>query len=146
LRTRGDHYSPSVRTRLEAGALQPATAYIDAQRLRTQMKSEWKAALQGIDAIAMPTTPITALPRGSETRTYEDGSTEPVGVALTRFDFAANLLGLPALSVPCATIDGMPVGLQILARPYDDRLVLRIGHAYQKAVGHHPYAPLAPCT
>jgi len=70
-----------------------------------------------------------------------NGVEEDITSAYIRLSIPANLSGLPALSVPCGFHAGLPLGLQIIGRPFDERTVLRVGHAYEGATGHHLERP-----
>lgn len=69
------------------------------------------------------------------------GVDEDITQAYIRLSVPANLSGLPALSVPCGFHAGLPLGLQLLGKPFDERTVLRLGYAYQQATGHHLKRP-----
>ena len=129
-----DRFGPDVLALLEQGRLLPATDYINAQRLRTGMQREFQALWTHVDCLFTPTAPITA-PRIGETTVSIAGETEDVRLATTRFVRAINLLGLPALSVPCG-IDrrGLPIGLQIVGPPFAEALILRVAQAVGQAV------------
>jgi aspartyl-tRNA(Asn)/glutamyl-tRNA(Gln) amidotransferase subunit A len=85
-----------------------------------------------VDALVTPQLPITAPAIGDGTVRI-NGRDEPVPAALTRYTRVFNLTGLPSLSVCCGfSGDGLPIGLQIAARPFDETTALRIGHVYQR--------------
>ncbi len=134
MRERPQDYGEDVRLRLEPGALYPATQFVDAQRLRRRVVDGFLTALAGVDVLVTPTLPMTA-PRipGPKVETPN-----PV----TRFTFPANLAGLPAISLPCGFgTDGLPIGLQIIGRPFDESTVLRAGRAYERATDWHTRRP-----
>jgi aspartyl-tRNA(Asn)/glutamyl-tRNA(Gln) amidotransferase subunit A len=127
---RGD-FGADVLALLDQGRLVPATDYINAQRLRRVMQREFAKVWTSTDCILTPTTPITA-PRIGETTVTIGGQMDDARLASTRFVRGINVLGLPALSVPCGEGENrMPVGLQIIGKPFDEALVLRVGAALE---------------
>ena len=116
---------------LDQGRLVPATDYINAQRLRRTMRSEFNQLWKQVDCLFTPTTPITA-PRIGETTVEIQGQVEDTRLATTRFMRGINVLGLPALSIPCGHGQRkMPIGLQIVGKPFDEATVMRVGAAIQ---------------
>jgi aspartyl-tRNA(Asn)/glutamyl-tRNA(Gln) amidotransferase subunit A len=100
--------------------------------------------LKTCDVLLTPTVPVTA-PRLEETTLKWPGQTESVTAALPRLTRAFNLTGTPALSVPCGfTPGGLPIGLQIAGRAYDEATVLRVGHAYEQAARFRVRRPQEP--
>ena len=141
VRTRPQDYGPLPLHRFRLGLLLRATHYHRAQRVRALMQREFSQALQQVDAIASPTAPIAAPRVGQESARAGDreASVYRLLVLLTR---PYNLTGLPAITVPCGfTERGLPVGLQIAGRLFDDAQVLRIAHAYQQATDWHTRRP-----
>jgi aspartyl-tRNA(Asn)/glutamyl-tRNA(Gln) amidotransferase subunit A len=135
LRTRRAEYGADVRERLSLGAFLSAADYLRGQRARLRIKAEVDAALARLDVLVCATTPIAATPLG-ESEVSVDGETVPVRQGLIRFTRVFNLAGHPAASVPCGfTPAGLPVGLQIVGRPFDEATVLRVADAYQRATG-----------
>src|SRR5262249_54785778 len=105
--------------------------YIQAQRLRRGMQQEFRSLWKEIDCLFTPTTPITA-PRIGVTTVEIKGETEDVRLATTRFMRGINVLGIPALSIPCGKdSQGMPIGLQIVGKEFDEATVLRVGAAME---------------
>ena len=134
LRERGADYTGDVRVFLEAGEVMLATSYIKAMRVRTLIKEAFRAAFEGLDAIVCPTLPATAARVGQDAFTFPSGAQRPVIDAYVGHSAPGNVTGLPALSVPCGfDPDGLPIGLQVLGRPFDEAGVLRIGQAYESA-------------
>ncbi|MBC8449268.1 MAG: aspartyl/glutamyl-tRNA amidotransferase subunit A [Chloroflexi bacterium] len=122
---RPQDYGDDVRERMEPGLLVPAVRYLQAQRARRLIADDFRHALREVDVLLAPTTPIPA-PR------LDEAGTPEVRSSLLRLTSPANLAGLPALSVPCGfTGAGLPVGLQIIGRAFDEATVLRVGHAYE---------------
>ena len=123
----------SPRALLEAGSLIPATAYVNAQRLRTQLIAETREALQHVDVLISPTSPVVA-------PTIEEGDPRFV---LARYIMDFNVTGVPALSLPGGFDSrGLPIGLQIAARHFDEVGLFRVAHAYQQATDWHTRRPL----
>lgn len=142
LREHGDLYTEDVRQALQAGESIPATEYLAARRKRALIRRQWRKLFGEIDVLLAPTVPIAAMDAGKPRVTWPDGVTEGPVEAYIRFSAPANLTGLPALSVPCGfTGAGLPVGLQIVGRPFDEATVLRVGHAYQSAVDLRSWPP-----
>ncbi|MER6396731.1 amidase [Kitasatospora sp. NPDC001603] len=134
LRTVPELYQADVRILLEAGELMTAGDYLRAQRSRTLMREEWARVLAGVDVIAAPTVPTTAVRAGQTTLTWSDGTSEGVADALVRLSAPANITGVPALTVPVGhDAAGLPIGMQLLGRPLGERLLLRVGHAYEQS-------------
>jgi aspartyl-tRNA(Asn)/glutamyl-tRNA(Gln) amidotransferase subunit A len=130
LHRRGD-FGADVIALLDQGRLLPATDYINAQRLRRLCQREWAKVYDHADFIFTPTAPIVAPKIGQATVDIE-GSPEDVRLASTRFVRAINVLGPPALSVPLATDSPLPIGLQIIGKPFAEAAVLalatKLGH------------------
>jgi aspartyl-tRNA(Asn)/glutamyl-tRNA(Gln) amidotransferase subunit A len=128
LKRRGD-FGADVLALLDQGALVPAADYVNAQRLRKLLLTEFHALFRGIDCLLTPTTPITA-PRIGQTEITLDGVTHDTRMLTTRLVRGFNVLGFPALSIPCgASPDGLPIGLQLAARPFEENLLLMLGEA-----------------
>lgn len=131
LRTRASEYGADVRARLLTGQFVLATQYLKAQRARQVLRAEVDAVLASVDALLLPTTPIPA-PRIDEREATVDGVREDVRAWLTRCTRPINLTGHPALSLPCGlTSEGLPVGLQLVGRHFDEATLLRLGRAYE---------------
>jgi aspartyl-tRNA(Asn)/glutamyl-tRNA(Gln) amidotransferase subunit A len=123
-----------VRTSLRAGDLIRAVDYIEAQRARTHIQRAWHSVLTDVEVILTPTVPAAATRHGRYSVSFPDGTEENATSAYTRFTFAANLTGLPALSMPCGfTSDGRPIGVQLIGRPLAERTLLRTGQAYERS-------------
>jgi aspartyl-tRNA(Asn)/glutamyl-tRNA(Gln) amidotransferase subunit A len=128
---RRDDFGADVLALLDQGRLLAATDYINAQRLRRVYQREWAKAVSAVDVIFTPTAPIVA-PRIGQTTVEIDGISEDVRLASTRFVRALNVIGVPALSVPLETESPMPIGLQIIGKPFGEATVLgvatQLGH------------------
>jgi aspartyl-tRNA(Asn)/glutamyl-tRNA(Gln) amidotransferase subunit A len=130
-----------TRVYLELGRVVTAGHYLAAQRLRTRLYEEMMAALRTVDVLATPATPLPAPNIGELSVRLGD---EEVGAleAICRFTGPFNLTGLPALALPCGfTRAGLPVGLQLVGRPFAEADVLAAGHAYQRATDWHLRPP-----
>jgi aspartyl-tRNA(Asn)/glutamyl-tRNA(Gln) amidotransferase subunit A len=138
--TRDLGFGAEVKRRIVLGTFALSSGYYDAyylraQKVRTLIRRDFEAALEACDVIATPTTPSAAFRLGEKTG-------DPLQMYLADiFTVPANLAGLPGLSLPCGLAFGLPVGLQLLGRPFDEATLLRAGAAYQKATRHHELAP-----
>lgn len=129
---RVEHFEPDVRTLVEMGRLVTGADYLKAEQYRMALMDEFRKVFAKVDVIVGPTTPITAWKRGEWT-VQVAGQPESVLAASWRFTYPYNLTGLPAISVPSGfDRDGLPIGLQIAARPFDEPMVLRVAHAYER--------------
>ncbi len=122
-------FGSDVLSLLDQGSLVPAADYINAQRLRKLLLAEFHALFEGIDCLLTPTTPITA-PRIGQTEISLDGVAHDTRMLTTRLVRGFNVLGFPALSMPCGlSSEGLPIGLQIIGRPFEENLLLMLGEA-----------------
>jgi aspartyl-tRNA(Asn)/glutamyl-tRNA(Gln) amidotransferase subunit A len=136
MRDSGHLYGPETLLALQAGHTILAGDYIDALRTRVQIVQKWHDLFSRIDVLVAPSLPVPASPYGLGEVTYPDGSTETLVDGHARNAFPADLTGFPALSVPCGTTSaGLPVGLQMVGRPFDEATVLRAGRAYEVTSG-----------
>jgi aspartyl-tRNA(Asn)/glutamyl-tRNA(Gln) amidotransferase subunit A len=143
LRDKADLYTEDVRLFLEVGELVLATDYIKALRARTLIQQRWRDMFADIDVLIAPTLTTPALPVDDPQVTWPDGSTESATDSYVRFSAPANVTGLPALSVPCGfTGTGLPVGMQIIGKPFAEPLLLGVGQAYESATSWAKLAPL----
>lgn len=140
LRSRPHDYSPLLRSRTEAGLLIPATQYIDALRLRSVLTARFlDTTMQGIDVLHLPVMPFP-VPTLAQCDVDAQG-----GVAvrtligqLTRFTRPINLLGLPAVSVPCGFCrDGLPLAFQLVGHPFQEATLLALAHRFEQDTPHH---------
>ncbi|MEV6677511.1 amidase [Streptomyces erythrochromogenes] len=142
LRSVPDLYSADVRVLLEAGELMTAGDYLRAQRARSLMRQAWLDMAATVDVIAAPTVPMTAVDAGRTSMTWGDGTVESVSDAYVRLSAPANVTGVPALTVPVGLDpQGLPIGMQLMGRPFDEATVLRAGHAYERTGTAHGPAP-----
>jgi aspartyl-tRNA(Asn)/glutamyl-tRNA(Gln) amidotransferase subunit A len=132
-RTRDEGFGPEPKRRIMLGTYALAAGYYDAyygqaQKVRTLLIREHREALDGIDAIVTPTSPTVAFPIG-------DRSADPLAMyACDLLTIPSCLAGLPGLSVPCGLSDGLPVGLQLIGRPFGENGLFRLGHALEQAI------------
>lgn len=141
VRDRPDDYGEDVRGFVEAGALVPATAYLKAQRIRQQLAAAFKTAMQSIDILATPATALPATPLGT-TEVTINGHTEALFQTFARISAPLDVVGLPALSIPCGfTTSGLPIGLQLVGHPFDEATVLAAAHTYQQNTDHANHHP-----
>jgi aspartyl-tRNA(Asn)/glutamyl-tRNA(Gln) amidotransferase subunit A len=136
LREKGEQYQPDVRTFLQAGELVLATDYLQAQRQRTAFNQGIATLLEQVDLLLAPTEPMVAPRIGQQTAALPGGAADVLAAAI-QFTAPFNVSGLPALSVPCGVSGGLPIGLQLIGRPWDEATVLRAGYAYEQATPWH---------
>lgn len=128
-----DDFQPEVRDRLLEGRTVEAHRYAAAQQTRHKTRNAFANALSEVDVLVTPTTAIPSTPVGSRIVRIRDEE-ESVRTALNRLTGPTSFIGLPSLSVPCGvSSDDLPVGLQIIGRPFDEATVYRYGHAYSTA-------------
>jgi aspartyl-tRNA(Asn)/glutamyl-tRNA(Gln) amidotransferase subunit A len=136
-----DRLGTDVLDLLNQGVLLPATDYINAQRLRRSMQIQFRELWSQIDCLLTPAAPIVA-PRIGDKTVRVAGQDEPVRGAATRFVRSMNVLGLPAVSIPCGlSADGLPIGLQIVGPAFEEALVLRLAAALEDGGIGIPPAP-----
>jgi aspartyl-tRNA(Asn)/glutamyl-tRNA(Gln) amidotransferase subunit A len=133
-KTRAAGFGPEVRRRVLIGTYVLSAGYYDAyylkaQRVRTLIARDFAAAFARCDCILTPTAPSAAFAIGEK-------SDDPVAMYLNDvFTVPADLAGLPAISVPAGLSDGLPLGLQIIGRAFDEATVLRVGQVLESAAG-----------
>jgi len=138
--TRDRGFGPEVKRRIILGTFVLSAGYYDAyylraQKARTLIRRDFERAFAECDVIATPTSPVPAFRLGEKTA-------DPLQMYLADiFTVPANLAGIPGLSLPCGFAGGLPAGLQLLARPFDEATLLRVGHAYQAVTDHHLARP-----
>jgi len=141
-RTRGDKFGAEVKRRIMLGTYALSAGYYDAyygqaQKVRTLIKRDFEAAFERVDVIAAPVAPTTAFRLGEH-------SDNPLAMYLEDvFTLPANLAGIPGLAFPVGfDIQGMPVGMQLMAPPLSEQLLFKIAHAYQQLTGWHLKKPV----
>jgi len=130
---RREDFGPDVLALLDQGRLFPATDYINAQRVRRMLLQEFQSVWKQVDCLLTPTTPTNAPKIGQSTINLN--GEEDVRIASTRLVRGVNVLGLPALSLPCGfDEEGLPLGLQIIGRRFQEALILKLGAALEDAL------------
>jgi aspartyl-tRNA(Asn)/glutamyl-tRNA(Gln) amidotransferase subunit A len=140
LKTRLADYGPDVRARLLAGLLLPGTAAVTGQRARRQLVERARPLLERHDLLAAPAMPVVA-PRIGEEVVDAGPERLPYRLALIPFNSPWSCLGLPAASVPCGLVDGLPVGLALVGRRFAEGTVLRAAHTFQRVTDWHERRP-----
>jgi aspartyl-tRNA(Asn)/glutamyl-tRNA(Gln) amidotransferase subunit A len=142
LRTRKGDYDPDVSTRLMAGAFVTGVHYVRGQQVRALIRREVDDALARRDVLLAPATPITAPGIDERQTTLGDGPSD-IRSALIRLTRPFNFSGHPACSLPCGfSGEGLPIGMQIVGRPFDEATVLRVADAYQRLTDWHARRPV----
>ena len=132
-RARREDFGADVLALLDQGRLVPATDYVNAQRIRKLLVAEFHALLSTVDCLLTPATPTTA-PLIGQKQVELDGETVDMRLATTRFVRGVNLLGFPALAMPCGeSNEGLPIGLQLIGRPFEESLLLALGEDLEAA-------------
>ncbi|MEK3884058.1 Asp-tRNA(Asn)/Glu-tRNA(Gln) amidotransferase subunit GatA [Paenibacillus sp. PL2-23] len=139
-KSRSQGFGPEVKRRIMLGTYALSSGYYDAyylkaQKVRTLIKGDFDNVFGQYDLIIGPTAPTPAFKIG-----------EQIGDPLTMYlndicTIPVSLAGVPAISVPCGTADGLPIGLQIIGKAFDERTVLRAAHAYEAHTEHHKLRP-----
>jgi aspartyl-tRNA(Asn)/glutamyl-tRNA(Gln) amidotransferase subunit A len=138
---RPQDYGPQVLMRLQNGLAIPGVSYLEALRWRGPALAAYLAAVAGVDAVIAPVAPVAA-PTLAESDVGNSPDAESVIQRLTRFTRPINYLGLPSLAIPSGfTKTGLPVGMQVIGRSFDEAMLLRIGAAFQRATDFHDRIP-----
>ena len=141
IRTRAGDYQADVRERLKMGVFVTGEDYVRAQRVRALVRDEVDETLRHRDVLLAPASPIAA-PRLDETAVDIGGHRIDVRSALIRLTRSFNLSGHPACALPCGfTAAGLPIGMQIVGRPFDEATVIRASDAYQRTTDWHVRRP-----
>jgi aspartyl-tRNA(Asn)/glutamyl-tRNA(Gln) amidotransferase subunit A len=141
-RTRGEGFGAEVKRRIMTGTYVLSAGYYDAyylkaQKVRSLINADFRRAFGKVDVLMGPTAPTPAFPIGSKTD-------DPILMYLNDiYTIGANLAGLPAVSVPCGLVDGLPVGLQIIGPHFAEERLLAAAHAWQVATDWHRRLPPA---
>ena len=139
-------YDYNNRVRLLTGAVIPAQAHHKASRLRHLLRQQILDALKQVDVLALPASSVQATPIPASPGLSRNGKGEFLSMLGGRRSYTtpANLAGVPALSINCGfTADTLPVGLQLIGRPFDEPTVLKAAYAYEQATGWHTQRPPA---
>ena len=143
LRTRAKDFDPLIRDRFLAGALMPAAFSARAQRFRAWFRARVHEVFREVDVILAPTTPWPAPPIGGSMSVF-DGTPVPTRPMMGIFTQPLSFIGLPIVSVPIQRPGGMPVGVQVVAAPFNERAALRVAAALETAgVASAPVARVA---
>ena len=140
-KSRGEGFGAEVKQRIMIGTYALSAGYYDAyykraQQVRTLIRRDFDEAFQRFDVLCTPTSPIPAFPLGER-------SGDPLAMKLADIcTLPINMAGIPAISVPCGFVKGLPVGLQILAKPFGEELLLRTAFAYQQNSDWHTKVPV----
>ncbi|HEX9906696.1 MAG TPA: amidase family protein, partial [Propylenella sp.] len=132
LRIRAGDFDPMTRDRFLAGALVPAAWVLRAQRFRRRYRDAVAAAFQDVDVVLAPTTPVPAPEIGQETMLL-NGVEMPSRPNLGLFTQPLSLIGLPIVSVPVMGEGGLPLGVQVIARPWREDHALKVARAIERA-------------
>ena len=134
-----DAYTERTRERLLQGQKIAAVDYLLAQHERRIFSSAVRAVMQRVNALILPTTPVPAIPIEQMDQDISiEGITENATLALLSLTMPFNLTGLPACSFPAGfTANGLPIGLQVVGKAFEEATVLRIAHAYQQLTDWH---------
>ncbi len=138
--TRGEGFGAEVKRRIMLGTYALSEGYYDAyylkaQKVRTLIKQDFDKAFENVDVIVGPTSPSVAFKVGEKVD-------DPLQMYLADvFTLAQPLAGIPAISIPCGFVEGLPVGLQIMARAFDEERMLQVAYAYEQATEWHKQKP-----
>jgi len=139
-RTRDQGFGAEVKRRIMLGTYALSAGYYDAyylkaQKVRTLIKRDFDRAWEKVDVLVTPTSPTVAFEFGARTA-------DPLQMyAADVCTIPVNLAGLPGISVPCGFVDGLPVGLQIIGKAFDEETILRVAYAYEQNTDWHTYRP-----
>ena len=141
-RTRGEGFGAEVKRRIMTGTYVLSAGYYDAyylkaQKVRSLINADFKRAFGEVDVLMGPTAPTPAFAIGAKTD-------DPILMYLNDiYTIGANLAGLPAVSVPCGLVDGLPVGLQVIGPHFSEERLFATAHAWQRATDWHRRIPAA---
>lgn len=140
LKSRSEGFGEEVKRRIMLGTYALSSGYYDAyykkaQQVRTLISDDFTKAFKDVDVIVTPTSPTTAFRIGERV-------SDPLQMYLSDiFTISINLAGVPAISVPCGFSEGMPVGMQIIGRPFEEALILQTAYAYEQSTDWHCMKP-----
>ncbi len=141
-RSRGEGFGAEVKRRIMTGTYVLSAGYYDAyylkaQKVRSLITADFRRAFESVDLLLGPTSPTTAFALGAKVD-------DPITMYLNDiYTIGANLAGLPALSLPCGFVDGLPAGLQLIGPHFSESRLLAAAHGYQQATDWHRRAPAA---
>ena len=140
-KTRALGFGIEVKRRIMLGTYSLSSGYYDAyyikaQKVRTLIKNDFDAAFKNVDVILTPTTPSPAFKIGEKV-------SDPLQMYLSDiFTISCNLAGICGISLPCGfSSKGLPIGLQLLGKPFDEKTILRAGHNFQRETDYHKKYP-----
>jgi len=139
-KTREIGFGPEVKRRIMLGTYALSAGYYDAyylkaQKVRTLIRREFDRAFEKYDALVTPTAPTVPFKIGEKTQ-------DPVQMYLSDvFTIPINIAGVPAITIPAGFADGLPIGLQIIGKPFAEEKILKVAHAYQQATAWHKQKP-----
>jgi aspartyl-tRNA(Asn)/glutamyl-tRNA(Gln) amidotransferase subunit A len=139
-RSRGEGFGAEVKRRIMIGTYVLSAGYYDAyylqaQKVRQLINRDFERAFEAVDVLMGPTTPTPAFALGAKT-------SDPITMYLNDiYTIGANLAGLPALSIPCGFVQGLPVGLQIVGPHFGEAKILNAAHVYQRETDWHRRIP-----
>ncbi len=139
-RTRAQGFGSEVKRRIMLGTYALSAGYYEgfflkAQRVRTLIREEFSRVFQTVDLVLMPVSPTTAFRLGEKVE-------DPLQMYLADvYTIPVNLAGLPGISIPCGFANGLPIGLQLVGKPFDEAAVLRAAYAYEQATDWHRSRP-----
>lgn len=140
LKSRSQGFGPEVKRRIMLGTYALSSGYYDAyylkaQKVRTLIKQDFDKVFESYDLIVGPTAPTTAFRIGEQ---VDDPLTMYLNDIMT---IPVSLAGVPAISIPCGLSNGLPVGLQLIAKPFNETTILRAAHAFEQNTNHHQAVP-----
>jgi aspartyl-tRNA(Asn)/glutamyl-tRNA(Gln) amidotransferase subunit A len=137
LKTRAEGFGAEVKRRIMLGTYALSAGYYDAyygkaQAVRTLIKQDFDAAFKEVDLIVTPVTPTPAFKMGEKLQ-------DPLQMYLSDiYTISVNLAGLPAIAIPCGfSRAGLPIGMQLIGRPFEEEVILRAAYAYEQATTWH---------
>ncbi|MDO8717356.1 MAG: Asp-tRNA(Asn)/Glu-tRNA(Gln) amidotransferase subunit GatA, partial [Dehalococcoidales bacterium] len=139
-KTRGFGFGPEVKRRIMLGTYALSSGYYDAyylkaQKVRTIIRGEFDEAFNKVDALITPTSPTVPFKIGEKTA-------DPLQMYLSDIcTIPVNIAGVPAISIPAGFADGLPVGMQIIGKPFAEEAILRTAYAYEQATEWHKQKP-----
>ncbi len=141
LRSRAEGFGAEVKRRIILGTYALSSGYYDAyylkaSKVRSLIRRDFDRAFERVDAIACPTSPTAAFRIGEK-------SDDPLQMYVSDvFTISANLAGIPAISIPCGfTASGLPIGFQLLAKPFDEMGILQLARSFERSTDHHQRRP-----
>ena len=139
-KTRENGFGPEVKRRIMLGTYALSAGYYDAwyvkaQKVRTLIRREFDAAFEKYDALITPTSPTVPFKIG-------DKMGDPLQMYLSDVcTLPVNIAGVPGMSIPAGFVDGLPVGLQVIGKPFGEDTILRVAYAYEQATDWHKMKP-----